>query len=251
MSGFRALVRRRRDGRVVFDLDVVHAGVVAEALEQTRAVLLDDVAPAQDDDGLLGDRSTGAGAGAGAETASGPGPASDGGRAVPDEFDAIVAGLGDVADEESARRSAAAEAGRDDPVVRRLLPDVYLDDAAGSAEFRRLSGDVVRTTKVSAIDSVLTDLALLRDTDGALTVSPERAAAWLTALNDARLALGTLLAVGEDDDLHSELDAYEQQLAEGGLQGDEPADQALRAYRIAVYDFLSALLDMVVRVLDR
>ena len=36
---YRALVRRRRDGHVVFDLDPVHAGVVAEALEQTRAVL--------------------------------------------------------------------------------------------------------------------------------------------------------------------------------------------------------------------
>ena len=104
---------------------------------------------------------------------------------------------------------------------------------------------------MSAIDSVLHDLELLRDRDGSLAVSTERAAAWLTALNDARLALGTLLAVGEDDDLHAELDAYEKQLGEGGLVGDEPAEQALRAYRIAVYDFLSALLDMVVRVLDR
>ena len=230
---FRALVRRRRDGHVVFDLDVVHAGVVAEALEQTRAVLLDQPGPDGAEDLL-------------AEPAAGG--CADG---EPDEFDAIVAGLGDVADEESARRSAEAEAGRDDPVVRRLLPDVYLDDADASAEFRRLSGDVVRTHQVSAIESVLTDLELLRDTDGGLAVSPERAAAWLTALNDARLALGTLLAVGEDDDLHAELDTYEQQLAEGGLQGDEPAEEALRAYRIAVYDFLSALLDMVVRALDR
>ncbi len=239
-SGFRALVRRRRDGHVVFDLDVVHAGVVTEALEQTRAVLLDQPADGAED--LLAPPAPAPGDGGGADS---------GVQGEPDEFDAIVAGLGDVADEESARRSAAAEAGRDDPVVRRLLPDVYLDDPGASAEFRRLSGDVVRTHKVSAIESVLTDLELLRDRDGGLAVSPERAAAWLTALNDARLALGTLLAVGEDDDLHAELDTYEQQLAEGGLDSDEPADQALRAYRIAVYDFLSALLDMVVRALDR
>ncbi len=238
-GGFRALVRRRRDGRVVFDLDVVHAGVVAEALEQTRAVLVDDLV----EDNPVVDPAATAAAARGSATA-------EVGR-EPDEFDAIVAGLGDVGDEASARRSAAAEATREDPVVRRLLPDVYLDDAESSAEYRRLSGDAVRTRKVSAIDSVLTDLELLRDRDGPLVVSPDRAASWLTALNDARLALGTLLAVGEDDDLNAELDVYERTLGQDGVTGEEPAAEALRAYRIAVYDFLSALLDMVVRVLDR
>jgi len=237
-GGLRALVRRRRDGRVVFDLDVVHAGVVAEALEQTRAVLADDPVPE--------DPSVGGTAPGGADGAAAAGTGRE-----PDEFDAIVAGLPDVGDEASALRSAAAEATRDDPVVRRLLPDVYLDDAQSSAEFRRLSGDAVRAHKVSAIDSVLTDLELLRDRDGPLVVSPDRAASWLTALNDARLALGTLLAVGEDDDLHAELDAYERTLGQDGVTGEESAEEALRAYRIAVYDFLSALLDMVVRVLDR
>jgi len=43
-ADYRALVRRRRDGHLVFDLDLVHAGVVAEALEQTRAVLAEGVA---------------------------------------------------------------------------------------------------------------------------------------------------------------------------------------------------------------
>jgi len=227
-AGFRALVRRRRDGRVVFDLDLVHAGVVAEALEQTRAVLVDDLGP---------------------ERAGGP---VDGAGA--DEFDAIVARLGDVADEDSARRSIAQESLRGDPVLRRLLPDAYMDDAPGSAEFRRLSGDSVRGHKVAAIDSVLADLDLLRRQDGGLAVPPERAQSWLTALNDARLALGTLLAVGEDDDLAAELDVYEQQLVadqEVDAGATEPDEQALRAYRIAVYDFLSALLDMVVRALDR
>lgn len=247
-GGFRALVRRRRDGRVVFDLDVVHAGVVAEALEQTRAVLVDDLPAAgwPPADPSVAEPSV-------EEPVEAPTdePTGSGAAAQPDEFDAIVAGLADVGDEASARRSAAAEAGRDDPVVRRLLPDVYLDDAESSAEFRRLSGDSIRTHKVSAIDSVLTDLELLRDRDGPLVVSPDRAASWLTALNDARLALGTLLAVGEDDDLHAELDAYERTLGQDGVTGEEPADEALRAYRIAVYDFLSALLDMVVRVLDR
>jgi hypothetical protein len=226
-----AMVRRRRDGHVAFDLDVVHAGVVAEALEQTRAVLSDDP--------------------------GGPGgspPATPDEDPHLDEFDAIVQRLG------------GESPVPDDPVLRRLLPDSSLDDPEQAAEFRRLAGSGVRDAKVAAIDSVLEDLALLRRQDGGVVVAPERAQAWLTALNDCRLALGTLLAVGEDDDLHAELDAYEAELvaeAVGGPDGpdapDEPDDgagaegteRALRAYRIAVYDFLSALLEMVVRAVDR
>ncbi len=231
MAGdFRALVRRRRDGHVVFDLDLVHAGVVAEALEQTRAVLEDGTPPPVQ-----------------AFT-----PAPEPGTGDPDEeFDAIVAGLG-----LGPGGGPADEALRDDPVVRRLLPDAYLDDPEGSADFRRLSGGAVRSSKVAAIDSVLADLDLLRVQDGGVAVAPDRATAWLTALNDARLALGTLLALGEDDDLYAELDAYEQavedQVAAGGDESEAgQGEAALRAYRIAVYDFLSALLDMVVRALDR
>lgn len=244
-DGFHALVRRRRDGQVVFDLDVVHAGVVAEALEQTRAVL---------DDGTAG--STDPAATAPVAPPGPDGPHGPGGPDEPDEFDAIVAGLSDVGDQAAADRSAAAELDRDDPVVRRLLPDAFMDDPEGSAEFRRLSGGVVRDTKVAAIDSVLADLALLQEQDGGLAVPEERAVSWLTALNDARLALGTLLAIGEDDDLYAELDDFERQVEEQVGSGEPEADpasaeRALRAYRIAVYDFLSALLDMVVRVLDR
>ncbi len=233
MAGdFRALVRRRRDGHVVFDLDLVHAGVVAEALEQTRAVLDEGVAPSP--------------------AAFTPAPAAPG--EPDDEFDAIVAGLGIGPGESPDGHGTGALL--EDPVVRRLLPDAYLDDPEGSADFRRLSGDTVRGHKVEAIDSVLADLDELRAQDGGVVVAPERAAAWLTALNDARLALGTLLAIGEDDDLHAELDAYEQAVEEQVAAGGEEAEAlqgeaALRAYRIAVYDFLSALLDMVVRVLDR
>lgn len=232
-----AMVRRRRDGHVAFDLDVVHAGVVAEALEQTRAVLSDgEGAPTGP---------TGAGA---EEPDGGAGGRAD--RGVDDEFEAIVSRLGGEAPVP------------DDPVLRRLLPDATLEDPEEAAEFRRLAGAGVRDAKVAAIDSVLEDLALLRRQDGGVVVAPERAQAWLTALNDCRLALGTLLALGEDDDLHAELDAYEAELlaeatAEDGTEdpdGDGSAagtERALRAYRIAVYDFLSALLEMVVRAVDR
>ena len=241
MAGeYRALVRRRRDGHVVFDLDLVHAGVVAEALEQTRAVL---------DEGATGVAPPGT-------PAALPIAPPAGGADTDNEFDAIVAALGMGMGAGEGDGAGEAEPLRDDPVLRRLLPDAYLDDPEGSADFRRLSGGAVRGHKVEAIDSVLADLDLLRTQDGGVAVSEERAAAWLTALNDARLALGTLLALGEDDDLYAELDAYEQavedQVAAGGEESEAlQGEAALRAYRIAVYDFLSGLLDMVVRVLDR
>ena len=232
---YRALVRRRRDGHVVFDLDPVHAGVVAEALEQTRAVL--DEATEEP-----------------ATPSAAPRPVEPAENAAgADEFDAIVAGLGMGPGEDA--EAGEAELLRGDPVLRRLLPDAYLGDPEGSADFRRLSGGAVRGHKVEAIDSVLADLDQLRAQDGGVAVAPERAAAWLTALNDARLTLGTLLALGEDDDLYAELEAYEQAVEDQVAGGEESealqGEAALRAYRIAVYDFLSALLDMVVRVLDR
>lgn len=247
MAGdFRALVRRRRDGQVVFDLDLVHAGVVAEALEQTRAVLDDGAPPPPEAFTPAPPRkpvAADAGADADADEAD-----------VDADFDAIVAGLG--MGPGATAGGGEDERSREDPVVRRLLPDAYLDDPEGSADFRRLSGDTVRGHKVGAIDSVLADLDLLRAQDGGVVVAPDRAAAWMTALNDARLALGTLLAIGEDDDLYAELDAYEQavedQVAAGGPESEAlQGEAALRAYRIAVYDFLTALLDMVVRALDR
>ena len=239
---YRALVRRRRDGHVVFDLDPVHAGVVAEALEQTRAVL----------DEAVDEPTTKTAAPRPVEPVERVEPAVN--AAGVDAFDAIVAGLGMGPGEDA--DAGEAELVRGDPVLRRLLPDAYLDDPEGSADFRRLSGGAVRGHKVEAIDSVLADLDQLRAQDGGVAVAPERAAAWLTALNDARLALGTLLALGEDDDLYAELEAYEQavedQVATGGEESEAlQGEAALRAYRIAVYDFLSALLDMVVRVLDR
>lgn len=234
MSRYSALVRRRRDGRIAFDLDLVHAGVVVEALTQTRQVLLGEKADGEEADGgsdpaghtpALGDS-------AGGDSAGG------------EEFESIVARLGGLG------RSPGPEPEDGDPVLRRLLPDAFLDDAEASAEFRRYTADSVLGRKVQAIDSALSDLATLQRQEGGVVLDGERAECWLTALNDARLALGTRLALGEDDDLQAELDDYEARVLEdpGAAEG---AETALRAYRIAVYDFLSGLLDMVVRALDR
>ena len=238
MSRYSALVRRRRDGRIALDLDLVHAGVVVEALEQTRQVLLGSDPDGSDPDGRDPDGRDGE------RTASDGESAGTGGRpaAATDDFDSIVAGLGDLGDSVETEED-------DDPVLRRLLPDAFLDDATASAEFRRYTADSVLGRKVTAIDSALSDLSVLQRQDGGVVLDHTRAQAWLTALNDARLALGTRLALAEDDDLQAELDAYERRMLEDPEAAEE-AEEALRAYRIAVYDFLSGLLDMVVRALD-
>ncbi len=161
-----------------------------------------------------------------------------------EEFAAIVAGLSPAGGEEDDAATA------DDPALRRLLPDAHLDDPVASAEFRRLSADSVRGRKVAAMDVVLADLAELRRQTGGVVLEPARVRSWLTALNDARLALGARLALSETDDLDTELAEYEARvLASPEVVDDE--ETATRAYRIAVYGFLSELLEMTVRALDR
>ena len=94
---------------------------------------------------------------------------------------------------------------RDDPVVERLFPDVYRDDPAGAADLRQYTeGDLKtgqdrpgrRDAGGAAVGSGGTDVAL----------DEESAEAWLRALNDVRLALGTRLDVHDDMDLEEELD---------------------------------------------
>lgn len=81
-----------------------------------------------------------------------------------------------------------------DPVLSRLLPDGYADDAAASAELRRLTeSDLVSGKRAAA--------RALRDGLGAEKLpllDEEQAQLWLGALNDLRLALGTRLEVTED-----------------------------------------------------
>jgi hypothetical protein len=93
---------------------------------------------------------------------------------------------------------------RDDPVVERLFPDVYADDAEQAADFRRYTEGDLKTAK---IDQAAAILAALPSNGGAVVrLDPEAAEAWLRALNDVRLALGIRLAVRDDSDLLEELD---------------------------------------------
>jgi hypothetical protein len=91
----------------------------------------------------------------------------------------------------------------DDPVLARLFPDGYRDDPEASAELRSMIQGDLHTQK---LDNANTMLATLPLTGGELRLDESQAESWLLALNDARLALGTRLAVTDDMDILDELD---------------------------------------------
>ncbi|MEH0470581.1 DUF2017 domain-containing protein [Streptomyces sp. B21-097] len=104
-----------------------------------------------------------------------------------------------------------------DPVLRRLFPDAYTDPegAAGakgadeqkahSAEFRRYTENDLRAGKrdtaltvVRSLDALASDAA--REGGAVLKLSPQESQAWLRALNDLRLAIGSRLEITDEDD---------------------------------------------------
>ncbi|WP_329410417.1 DUF2017 domain-containing protein [Streptomyces sp. NBC_00704] len=104
-----------------------------------------------------------------------------------------------------------------DPVLRRLFPDAYTDpegakgargadeQKAHSAEFRRYTENDLRAGKrdnaltvVRSLDALAAEAA---DAGGAvLKLSPQESQAWLRALNDLRLAIGSRLEITDEDD---------------------------------------------------
>ena len=85
----------------------------------------------------------------------------------------------------------------DDPVLARLLPDAYRDDADAAHEFRRFTESSLRSAKVECARTLLDTLPA---GGGRVRLSPEQAEAWLRSLNDVRLALGVRLGVTDDFD---------------------------------------------------
>lgn len=103
---------------------------------------------------------------------------------------AVELGLTALGDGPSARRP-------DDPALARLFPDAYPEDPDASAEFRRytqpdLSAERRRRAALAAA-------ALERiPRGGRLTLAAPEAGAWLGALNDLRLVIGTRLELTDD-----------------------------------------------------
>ena len=111
----------------------------------------------------------------------------------------------------------------DDPALRRLFPPAHADRES-EEQYRSLVRDQLVAGRSSA-------LAAVRDTLGRETLSLEEADAWLRALNDLRLVLGTRLAVTEETDFED-------------LDPREP-----RGRDLAVYGYLSWLQEQLVEAL--
>jgi hypothetical protein len=118
---------------------------------------------------------------------------------------------------------AVLEAG-DDPALDRLFPVAYLKDTEREAEWRAL----IRT---ELSDHHMAALGVVEETADAELLDEEQANAWLRALNQVRLLLGTRLEVTEEGD-------------ERPVSVDDP-----RAPGFALYDYFAFLQDQLVDAL--
>jgi hypothetical protein len=117
----------------------------------------------------------------------------------------------------------AARAGVDDtPELVRLFPPAYTEDHEAERSYREL----MHTELFEAHQQALTVLA---STAAARELDEEQMSAWMSALNDARLVLGTTLGVSED---HEPL-----------IAGEEDRQ------RYSLYIYLSILLEEIVEAL--
>ena len=114
--------------------------------------------------------------------------------------------------------------GTDDPSLRRLTPPGYADDPKLEAEYRELVGDDLAAQRLRALD-------VMESTADADRLGEEELAAWLGAVNDLRLVLGTRLDVTED-------------LYTDGIAEDDP-----RAPSLGVYVYLGWLEEQIVEAL--
>ena len=114
--------------------------------------------------------------------------------------------------------------GTDDPSLRRLTPPGYADDPKLEAEYRELVGDDLAAQRLRALD-------VMESTADSDRLDEEELAAWLGAVNDLRLVLGTRLDVTED-------------VYADGIDEDDP-----RAPSFGVYVYLGWLQEQIVEAL--
>lgn len=114
--------------------------------------------------------------------------------------------------------------GTDDPSLARLFPPAYGDDAASNAEYERLTRDALIADRLEA-------LRVMEATVDADELTDDELTAWLGALNDLRLVLGTRLDVTEE--------SYAADL--------DPRDP--RAPELALFAYLSWLQEQAVAAL--
>jgi uncharacterized protein DUF2017 len=111
------------------------------------------------------------------------------------------------------------------PDLRRLFPTAYPDDPEKAAEYDGMVRDDLMAERLAAIE-------VMERTIDSDKLSEEELLAWLSAINDLRLVLGTRFDVPED---LSELDVH-------------PGDP--RAESLALYAYLSILEEDAVAALS-
>ena len=122
-----------------------------------------------------------------------------------------------------------------DSALARLFPDAYHDDEEASRDFRRYTEPDLRRAKLENVRLVLD---VLDDDQPKVQLTATQVQAWLLALNDLRLILGTRIGIGEEFD---EFDSVDQLDDEDVLQDTNPG--------IYLYDYLTFLQDMLVQVI--
>lgn len=120
----------------------------------------------------------------------------------------------------------------DDPALARLFPDAYPDDPDATADFRRYTQPDLTTERRRRAGVAIETLDRIKD-GGKLSLIQAEAAAWLGALNDLRLVLGTRLEITADD----------QQPGDGFSPGDP------RTAYVPVYYYLGYLQETLVEAL--
>jgi hypothetical protein len=121
------------------------------------------------------------------------------------------------------RDCAARYASLEDPALARLLPDGYSDDDEAAKEFRELTEGSLRQHKSETAQRVLDSLPA---GGGAVCLDRDTTRAWLSALNDVRLVIGTRLNVTEETEL------------------PDPSDPAAHGYEL--YRWLTLLQELLV-----
>ena len=102
----------------------------------------------------------------------------------------------------------------EDSVLARLLPPAYRDDDDAAGEFRRFTdGDLREGKRVTA----RVVLATVPEEGGKMVLDRDQVDAWLTSLNDVRLAVGTALGVTEE-------------MSEDDFEVDDPRAGAFMVY---------------------
>ena len=109
-------------------------------------------------------------------------------RTLPDQILAVLSG--------------EHELGREGSEIRaRLFPPAYADDPIADLEYRELIGSGVEDLRSEALETFAKTLheGVARRLMWTVDLTPDEAAAWLSAVNDARLTLAMVVGIESED----------------------------------------------------